>query len=257
MRTLVGIGAIVVLGCSTLPPAPDGWRVMPEGSSLPGDCKRDGFAVVDHEGELRIATTLGEIVGIDLRGGSPRPQGEGWLVLVPSSRFPGRIFESKARGQAPEQTGETGAVAALVEPDGLLLAYNDCEMRGPHVESSIVRFEPATTTTVAGPWPICIQAMARDADGQIWLLANLHPHWEVDVYHVLFRLNASGKVLHHEYTLDVQPELAVDDSGGITHMEIVDEMIWLSGVERPVIRLRREGERWVQESVVPSDCRSR
>src|SRR5688572_14765003 len=100
MRVLVCIGAVAVLGCATTPRVPDGWQVMPEGSSLRGGCERDGFAVVDHEGELRIAATVGELVGAEwLRGGSPRPQGEGWLVIIPPDGRPGRIHESKAHGQ--------------------------------------------------------------------------------------------------------------------------------------------------------------
>lgn len=240
-----------MLGCATVPAAPDGWRAMPEGSSLRDGC--DGFAVVDHEGELRIAATLAELVGAeDLLGGSPRPQGEGWLVIVPGGRNAGRIYESDSRDQPLERTGETSAVAAIVEPDGLLLAENRCRMRGP-IESSIVRVP--SRTTVDGPWPICIRAMARDADGRIWLLADLHPHHDVEIHNVLFRLDASGSVLHHEHTLAREPEL--EGTGGLTHMEIVDEMIWLSGVETPVIRLRRDGGRWVEERIVPSECRAR
>jgi hypothetical protein len=262
VRVLVCIGAVAMLGCVTPHPTPDGWQAMPEGSSLRRACERDGFAVVDHEGELRIAATLGEIVGTkELVGGSPRPWGEGWLVVVPGSRGPGWVYESKARGQALERTEQTNAVAAVVERDRLLLADNHCQIRGLHVESSIVQVEPArdgedgpTRTTFAGPWPICIRAMARDADARIWLLANLHPHYDVELYNVLFRLDSSGSVLHHEYTLNAQPDLEVVGTGGLTHMEIVDGMIWLSGVETPVVRLRRDGGRWIEEMVVPSDC---
>lgn len=258
----VCIGAVALLGCATPPPAPDGWRVMPEGSTLSGACERDGFAVVDHDGELQLATTLGEIVGAEqLLGGSPRAQGDGWLVVVPGSKMPGRSYESMTRDTALEPTGSTNAVAALVEPDGLLLAKSDCERQ---IESSIVKVEPAregedhpTRTTIAGPWPICIRAMARDADAQIWLLANLHPHGDVEIYNVLFRLDSSGSVLHHEYTLNAEPDLEVMGTGGITHMEIVAGMIWLSGVETPVIRLRRDGGRWIEDRIVPSDCRIR
>src|SRR5690606_37558921 len=162
------------------------------------------------------------------------------------SKNRGHADGSRVRGQPPERTGSTSAVAAIVERDGLLLAENHCRNRG-QVESLIVRVP--SRTTVAGPWPICIRAMARDANDQIWLLADLHPHYEVETYNVLFRLDASGSVLHHEYTLDREPEL--EGTGGLTHMEVVDGMIWLSGVETPVIRLRRDGDRWIEERIVP------